>query len=529
MKRLLWLISVTILVAGCSGGKSFNEALNSISAESMKEFTKEISSDEFMGRMPFTEGETKSIAFLEEKLKEIKFEPLFGDSYLQKVPMVKIVSTLTTPISITTKGRSEVLSQEEVSVNSPKPVNSIDLKDVEMVFCGFGIVAPEYGWNDFEGMNIQGKIAVVLINDPGLYVEPEDKSLFKGKELTYYGRWRYKYEEAARQGAAGVLIIHEDYGAGYNWRVASRGASTGRLFINDEALMDNCSVTGWLEGGYAERLFKAEGYSLKELKNAACVKGFKGFAMKSKISIALENTMEENESYNVAGILKGRVKPEEAVVFTAHWDHFGVVPSAAIDGDSIFNGAVDNGTTMAWAYEVATAFSSLKKRPDRSVILLFPTAEEQGLLGSHFFVNNPPIPTSNMLACFNNDMMEPRGRMNDLMLIGYGYSPKLDSLLTALAQKQGRYVTGDPDSHRGLFFRSDHFPFHHAGVPSIWAMGCYDSREKGKEWGRAAWYKFVNEVYHTPLDNYNPDWDWSGVVEDTQITFEAAYEILNGK
>ncbi len=496
-----------------------------VSVGNLKRVVKEISDDSFMGRKPFTEGEKLSIEYLANELKKIGFEPAFDGSYFQEVPMIQISSRISGDVTLRFKeGVMKLNAPDQIAVNSPRASENVKIVNSELVFCGFGIVSPEYNWNDFKDVDIKGKTAVVLINDPGLYTM--DNSLFRGKEMTYYGRWTYKYEQAAKMGAAGVLIIHDEKGAGYGYNVPRNSSISSKLFIDNEDINNNSLFTGWLTAESANEIFTRAGVDFEELKKIALTPDFKPVSLNSSISLAFTNTIERAASKNVAGILRGAVKPDEAVVMTAHWDHFGVGEKQ--DGDSIYNGAVDNGTTMAWALEAGRIISKMKERPDRSLILLFPTAEEQGLTGSYYYVANPVIPMDKTIACLNNDMLVPNGRMKDVTMIGYGYST-LDSLYKNLATAQDRYLLPDPDSHTGLFFRSDHHPFFKAGVPSIWAMGCFDSRENGEAWARERWDSFIKNVYHRPADNYNPDWDWSGVVEDTDLAVDAILWLTNIK
>ncbi|MCJ7447259.1 MAG: M28 family peptidase [Bacteroidales bacterium] len=317
------------------------------------------------------------------------------------------------------------------------------------------MVAPEYGWNDYADLDVKGKTVIVMINDPGLYTG--DISFFKGREMTYYGRWTYKYEEAARQGADGIIIIHETEGAGYTYAVPRNSAISSRFYLhNNRNSKFLCRFSGWLSAQAADKLFTNCGLNVAKLRMEACKKGFKGFPLNMEISLTIRNSVKYNNSRNVAGILKGRKRPEECIVYTAHWDHFGI--GEPENGDSIYNGAVDNGTSMAWALAIGKAFSQLKQKPDRSVILLFPTSEEQGLIGSIYYTENPVLPMKKTVACINNDLLLPIGRMKDIMITGYGQS-ELDDFVERAASAQGRYVINDPNSHTGMYFRSDHFAF----------------------------------------------------------------------
>jgi Zn-dependent M28 family amino/carboxypeptidase len=516
---VIFILTLNVLVC-CS-----TDPAEQFSLLHMKRVVKDLSSDDFMGRKPFTLGEKLTVEYLENELKDIGFEPAFNGSYFQDVPMIQITSAVVgTPVFNTGKERFYLNSPDEIAVNSPYPNEQIKVENSELVFCGFGIVAPEYSWDDFKNTDIKGKIAVVLINDPGLY--SKDTALFKGAEMTYYGRWTYKYEQAAKLGAKGILIIHETEGAGYGFNVPRNSSISSKLFIDSKEIETNCKITGWLTEESASTIFEKCGLSVADLRSLALSRSFVPVKTGVNMSIELRNNIVKNSSKNVAGILRGEKRPEESIVITAHWDHFGIGESQK--GDSIYNGAVDNGTTMAWALEIGRVLGKMNKRPDRSVILLFPTAEEQGLTGSEYYTRFPALPIESVIACLNNDMMVPRGRMKDVTMIGYGYST-LDSIYRVFAAKQGRYLMADPNSHTGLFFRSDHFPFYKAGVPAIWAYGCYDSREHGKEWALTTWNHFIENIYHTPADNYDENWDWSGIVEDTQLALKVVLWLGDSK
>jgi Zn-dependent M28 family amino/carboxypeptidase len=436
--------------------------------------------------------------------------------------MVEISTVVTGPVTIETgNGSLTLTAPDDIAIESPSMNQVVELTDLPMVFCGFGIVAPEYGWDDYRDVDVKDKCAVVLVNDPGLY--SGDTSLFRGRSMTWYGRWTYKYEEAARQGAKAILIVHETLGAGYDYSIPRKSSITSSLYMEQkEGDMPPCEMTGWLHASAAERLFGTLGYDVGKLRKEACSREFKGFEMKAWITARLANTQTRNTSVNVAGILRGSSSPEECVVLTGHWDHFGIGEKE--NGDSIYNGAVDNGTTMAWAFEIGEAFASLPTRPARSVLILFPTAEEQGLLGSYYFTANPPVPPQNMIACFNNDMMLAIGRMKDIMVTGYGQSD-LEDMMAAAVEKQDRYILPDPSPETGMYFRSDHFPFARIGVPSLFARGNCDSREHGREWAAAREKEYLTTMYHKPADNYYPDMNFEGIAEDAAATFEVAWRI----
>ena len=523
MNTKIFIFASLLALTGCS--TDLQNARKNITATGLETYVKSLGSDEFMGRAPFTEGEKITVNYLAGELEKIGFGPAFDGSWFQPVPMIEIRSEITDPVKIDAAGQMlSLIAPDDLAVTSPQVSEKTVIKSSEMVFAGFGITAPEYGREDYKGLDVKGKTVVIFVNDPGLYTG--DTTYFKGKQMTYYGRWTYKFEEAARQGAEGILIIHETPGAGYEYTIPRKSSITPRFYMQTaDSNKTLCKFTGWLSSGSASKLFMNLGYSVEELRKTACNKDFTGFNMKSTISFTVNNKVKYNSSTNVAGILPGTSRKDECIIYTAHWDHFGTGEKE--NGDSIYNGAVDNGTSMAWAFEIGKAFSSLKKRQERSVIILFPTAEEQGLLGSLYYTEHPVIAMDKTAACFNNDLMLPIGRMKDVMITGYGQSD-LDELITDAAREQDRFVIRDPNSHTGMYFRSDHFPFARKGVPSAFARGNVESRELGREWTASAEKDYINNRYHRPADNYEPDkWDLSGVAEDAVLAFTVGYGIAN--
>ncbi|MDF1560683.1 MAG: M28 family peptidase [Bacteroidales bacterium] len=522
-KLILPVITCILLFAACTGESSLRRAADTIAADELRDYVQTLGSDSYMGRKPFTGGETLTVAYLVTELEKIGFAPAFGESWFQNVPMVEVTSRVTDEVTVTAGSEKIGLTApDDIAIESPSMKQLVELVDIPMVFCGFGIVAPEYGWNDYAELDVKGKCAVVLINDPGLYTG--DTTLFKGREMTYYGRWTYKYEEAARQGATAILIVHETVGAGYDYSIPRKSSISPGLYMEQaEGDTPPCPVTGWFSADAAKRIFSAVGHDVESLRVEACAADFAGFSMGTAISMSVANSHRRNSSLNVAGILPGSTVPEECIVISAHWDHFGI--GEPENGDSIYNGAVDNCTSMAWAFEIGEAFASIKERPARSVILFFPTAEEQGLLGSSWFAANPPVKTENIVAAFNNDLLLPMGRMKDIMITGYGQS-QLDDMLAEAIAKQGRYITPDPNPETGMYFRSDHFPFAQIGVPALFARGNSDSREFGKEWAAAQQKDYITNRYHKPADNYYPEMDFDGIVEDARAVFVVGYSIV---
>jgi Zn-dependent M28 family amino/carboxypeptidase len=526
MKSIVWIpLGILIIMSSCTPKTDFDNAYESINENDLARHVRMLASDQFLGRAPFTNGEIITINYLRQELTNLGFRPAFGDSYFQDVPLVEIQSNVSDAVIIKTPENSfEFNWPDEIAISSPRVVKKISINESALVFAGFGITAPEYGWDDYENIDVEGKTVVVLVNDPGLYTE--DPEFFKGREMTYYGRWTYKYEEAAKRGAVGILIIHETLGAGYTYSIPRNSCMTPNLFMSTkQANEDKCQFNGWIEADAANRLFADLGYSVDELRTKACKPGFSGFDMESEITVELNNSFLFNTSLNVGGILEGKTRPEEVIIYSGHWDHFGI--GEVQDGDSIFNGAVDNGTTMALVLEVGKAFAGLEERPDRSIMLFFPTAEEQGLLGSKFYTRFPSFEIENTVANINNDMVLPIGRMKDVMVTGFGQS-ELDDMLEVAAAKQDRYLFPDPNSHTGMYFRSDHFPFASKGIPALFARGNCDSRKYGKEWAEEQERDYLNNKYHKAADNYEPDiWNFEGIIEDAQLSFEIGYQLAN--
>ncbi|HUS87562.1 MAG TPA: M28 family peptidase [Bacteroidales bacterium] len=521
--RIFIFGSLLAFLCSCATDNDFEASYSSINNDDLARYVRTLASDDFMGRAPFTPGEKITVDYLAGELQNLGFDPVFDGSYFQEVPMVEITSIVNNPVIISTGSKEIMLNTpDEIAITSPRISEDIDIEGSEMVFAGFGIEAPEYGWNDFADLEVEGKTIVVLVNDPGLYTG--DKDLFKGREMTYYGRWTYKFEEAARRGAAGVLIVHETEGAGYPYDIPRKSSLTPNLFMaTDNGNEEHCLFTGWLTAESAKVLFDELGYDIDELRMDACRADFRGFNMETSIKLSVNNSLSYNSSMNVAGVLRGKIRPDEVIVYTGHWDHFGIGEKE--NGDSIYNGAVDNGTTMAMMFEIGEAFARLEETADRSIMLFFPTAEEQGLLGSMYYVENPSFSIEKTVACINNDLVLPIGKMKDVMVTGWGQSD-LDNLLEEAAKKQDRYIFPDPNAHTGMYFRSDHFSFAKKGVPSMYVRGNCDSREFGKEWAAKMEADYINNKYHRPSDNYEPGiWDMDGIVEDAQIAFEIGYKL----
>ncbi len=385
---------------------------------------------------------------------------------------------------------------------------------------GYGIVAPEYGWNDYEGLDVKGKTVVVLVNDPGF----ADSTLFKGKTMTYYGRWTYKFEEAARQGAAGVMIVHDTRPASYGWTVVRSGWSKSKLYL--EAEDNNKSralIEGWMTMDSAKKLFKLAGVSDSVLTEAG-KKGFKPVNLGVKTSVTINSTIKKSKSNNVLAVWPGTDRKDEYIIYTAHWDHLG--KGEAVKGDSIYNGAADNASGVAALFEIARAFTLEKKKPSRSILFLAVTAEEQGLLGSEYYTLHPVYPVNKTVADINMDVLQPFGRMKDIVLVGKGQS-ELDTYADEAAAKQGRTTRGEPDPSGGWYFRSDHFNFAKVGIPALYIENGSVSVEHGEKWGEEQKKDYNDNRYHAPADEYSPSWDLSGSIEDMQLLFDVGLKLSN--
>ena len=418
----------------------------------------------------------------------------------------------------------ELKYKDDFVAFSKQLVDEIKINNSRMVFAGYGIVAPEYNWNDYEGLNVKGKTVVVLVNDPGFGTD--NKEFFKGNEMTYYGRWTYKYEEAARQGAKGLLIIHETEPAGYAWSVVQNGATIPKLYLQPEDnYMSMCAMEGWLTLNAAKELFSLAGFDLMDLKEKAKNPGFKAVDLRARLNLKIQSSHKLAKSKNVIGILPGKERPDEVIIYSSHWDHLGIGP--VVNGDSIYNGAVDNGTSTAWMLEIAEAFANLKKRPARTLMFLSPTAEEQGLCGSKYYAEHPLFPLNKTVANINNDLMLPYGPYKDVMITGFGQS-ELEDYVAKFVEEYDRYILPDPNPHTGMYYRADHFSFAQVGVPALFARGNCDSREHGKEWALSKEKDWLTNYYHKQTDQYDPEtWSFAGIVEDARLFFKIGYELSN--
>ncbi|OZA94071.1 M28 family metallopeptidase [Altererythrobacter sp. H2] len=488
-----------------------------LSQTTMVDITRELSSDAFEGRMPGSPGEEKTVALLTERFQAAGLEPGNNGSWVQKVPLVEITGRDYAPLSI--KGQGVNLSfqyqQDWVGVTYREEAATA-LADSELVFVGYGIVAPEKGWNDYAGIDMKGKTAVILVNDPDFATEGLEGP-FNGKAMTYYGRWSYKYEEAARQGAAGAIIVHDTAPASYGWNVVESSWSGPQAYAQrGENAPPLTQMNAWVQKGVAEQIAKAAGKDLATLSAEAAKKGFKPMPLGLTVSTSFQSDIRTFESQNVIGILRGKTRPEEYVIHTAHWDHLGRCTPAP-DGDDICNGAVDNATGTAALVALAEAHAKAGA-PDRSLVFLAVTAEESGLLGAHYYAENPVFPLSQTVGGINMDAFLVGGTSKDVTAVGLGKS-QLDEFLENALTADGRTVTPDPNPEAGYYYRSDHFAFAKRGVPFLYVDGGEDLAEGGREAGAALAAEYRDKRYHGPKDEFDENWDWSGVMADLQLFY----------
>ena len=488
-----------------------------LSEQTMKDVTKELSLDSYEGRAPGSAGEVKTVAYLIEKFKAAGLEPGNKGSWTQDVPLVEITAKNVSSLSIADKAGKAISfaygSEYVIGSYRETPTTKVDMS--EMVFVGHGIVAPEKGWNDYAGVDVKGKTVVVMVNDPDF----DAKDLtgeFGGKAMTYYGRWTYKFEEAARQGAAAVLIIHDEAPAAYGWNVVN-SSWTGTQFLaqSKDGGASQTAANGWIQKSVAKEIFAAAGQDLDKQMAAAKAKGFKAVPLNLTASLSFDNDITRKMSKNVVGVLKGAKRPDEYVLYTGHWDHLGRCTPVA--GDDICNGAIDNATGTAALVALAEGHKKAGA-PDRSIMFLAVTAEESGLLGSKYYAENPIVPLSQTVGGVNMDAFSMAGPAKNLTVIGMGKS-QLDDYLGAAAKAEGRTPEREPTPEKGFYYRSDHFSFAKLGVPMVYFEGGDDLITGGKEAAKAAAEDYEKNRYHAPGDEYDEKWDWSGVMADLKLYY----------
>jgi Zn-dependent M28 family amino/carboxypeptidase len=520
MNKLI-LSSLTIfLLASCSNNEAKfaeDDGLNVFNADSLKKHIAVLASDDFMGRKPFTEGETKTVAYLQDQFKQMGLEPGNGESYIQDVPMANILATAAPSMQVkSAKGSFNLKAFDDYIIWTDKTDSSISLNEAELVFAGYGVVAPEYNWNDYAGLDVKGKVVMVMVNDPGFWIG--DTSLFKGKAMTYYGRWTYKFEEAARQGAKGCLIIHNTAAASYPFSVVQNSFNTTRLKLDNRGKnIPNCDVIGWVPEKISHQLFAAAGFDSSLLVKAN-QPDFKAVPLGLQLSTTMNVKASFNKSSNVIAKITGTKRPEEVIIYTAHWDHLGIGRPDKL-GDSIYNGALDNASGTAGLLEMARAFKNMKAKPERTIVFLAVTAEEQGLLGSAFYSENPIYPVNKTVANINMDGLNRFGKTKDMVVVGQGQS-ELEDYLKEAIEKTGGYLSFDTHTEAGYYYRSDHFNFAKVGIPALFANNGVDVVGKGKEYGESLENEYTSKNYHQPSDNYDAKtWTGDGAINDLKLLF----------
>jgi Zn-dependent M28 family amino/carboxypeptidase len=502
-------------------------ALASVTTEDLLRRTDVLAHDSMEGRAPATPGEAKTVRYLIEELQRLGLAPGNPDgTYVQHVPLVGSTAEVTASLQL--GGRTFPLRGRDEYIASTRRVRErVSVEGSELVFVGYGVVAPEYGWDDYKDVDVTGKTIVMLVNDPAIPLASDstqlDPQIFNGRAMTYYGRWTYKYEIAAQKGAAAALIIHETGPAGYPFEVL--GAGWGREAFDIKSPDENMSrvaVQAWITEPKARQVLSAAGHSLDDLKKQALSRDFRPISLGGTASFDIRNQIREVQSQNVLAKLEGSVWPDEYIIYTAHWDHLG--KDEARTGDNIFNGAVDNASGTSLMLEIAEAFTKLPEPPARSILFLAVTAEEKGLLGAKYYAENPLYPLVKTVANVNMDGINQWGRTRDVVVVGLGNST-LDDVLAEAAATQGRQLSPDAEPEKGFYYRSDHFEFAKQGVPALYTDDGVDYIDKPQGYSQQKRDEYTNVDYHKESDEIKSDWDLAGAVEDAQLLFQVGYRV----
>ncbi|HEX3366464.1 M28 family metallopeptidase [Phenylobacterium sp.] len=528
MKKLLLSAAICALATAAMAAPTDPK----IDPARLSEHIKVLASDAFEGRGPATPGEVKSVAYITKEFKAVGLQPggdktKTGRAWTQNVPLAEF--NIKGPVAFTVKtgGASQSWKQGvEIAIRAPQTgVDHIDLKDVPVVFVGYGVKAPERKWDDFKGVDLHGKLALVLVNDPDYETGVGD---FGGKAMTYYGRWTYKYEEAARQGAVGFIVIHETGPASYGWNTV-KNSNTNSVFdiIRKDPAKVHAPIEAWIQRDQTVDLFKKAGLDFEALKKEAQTRDFKPVTLKGvTMSTAFAVEAKHVISHNVVGVLPGTKHPNERIIYTAHWDHLGVgLPDAR--GDRIYNGAVDNASGVSSLIEMARAFAKAP-RTERTVQFMAVTAEEKGLLGSEYYATNPLYPLATTVANINTDGGQVNGPAKDISVSGDGGLTLQDDLIR-VGKEHGRYFTPDARPEAGSFFRSDHFSFAKQGVPALSFHSGQDLVKGGVAAGKAAGEAYVRDKYHQPADEFDPNWDLTGMSQDLALLYDLGTQLANSR
>ena len=523
--KTLFLATTALLFVSCGPSKPeiTTQEKPTISAADIGRRIETLADDKFEGRAPGTKGGQMAAQYIADEMKAAGIAPMGkNDTYFQPITL-----TETTVIdgSFMKIGDVEYEFQGNSVFWTKRYQDSVSVTDSELVFVGYGVVAPEYGWDDYAGIDVKGKTVVMFVNDPGFATG--DETLFNGKAMTYYGRWTYKYEEAARQGAAGVIIVHETEPASYGWNVVADSWSGGQIdLVRPDKGASRAVLEGWLTIEASRDLFKVAGLDFDAMKTAATTRGFKPIAMGDlKMSAKINNKISSVESKNVIGIIKGTTYPDEYIMYMAHWDHLGT-KHVADSEDGIYNGAVDNATGTAAILEIGEAFATAPAQ--RSVLIVAVTAEESGLLGSAYYGEDPIVPLNKTVAGINIDAMQPLGKTKDMVIVGYGAS-ELDGLLEATIKPRGMYTIPDTKPEAGYYYRSDHISLAKKGVPFLYADAGIDHAIQGKEYGEKFAEDYTKNRYHAPSDEYDNTWDLTGIEQITEIFYDLGYNLANSR
>ncbi|AJP73857.1 M28 family metallopeptidase [Sphingomonas hengshuiensis] len=516
------LLPALLLLAS---GAAAAQTAPALSVDTLKDVTRTLASDDYEGRAPTTPAETKTLAYIVARMAQAGLKPGNKGSWYQDVPLVELTATDVSPLTIT-GGKTPLAFEyrKDLVIGTYQVVPRTVIQDSEMVFVGYGIHAPERGWNDYAGVDVKGKTVVILINDPDWQTMTLDGP-FGGRAMTYYGRWPYKFEEAARQGAAAAIIIHDTEPAAYGWGVV-QSSWTGPVLQQDTPgdHMDQSKAVGWLQQSAAQALFARAGKDYAALVEAAKHKGFKAVPLGVKASARWTNTIRRQASKNVVGILPGTERPDEIVLYSAHWDHLGRCD--AVNGDDICNGALDNASGVAGL--IALAEAQAKAGPaKRSIVFLGLTAEESGLLGSKYYAENPVYPLGKTVGGVNMDGLNVLGPARDLVVVGAGKS-ELEVLVKPLVEAQGRVIAAEPSPEKGSYYRSDHFSFAKLGVPMFYGKAGQDLVAGGTAAGKKAADDYIAHRYHKPQDEFDERWDWSGAVQDLTVYYQLGRTLADG-
>lgn len=531
MPNIFIASTLALLVAACAGGDNISRgdlepALASITSESMLASIRTLSSDAFEGRAPGTPGEDSTVAWLTAHFKSLGLAPGNPDgSYIQNVGMIGYTATSAAAIRIGNAPVAMRPTMDYIAV-SRHDTSRVEVVNSDMVFVGYGVEAPEYGWDDYRGVDVRGKTVLIMVGDPPIRDARDstrlDSTMFRGKAMTYYGRWTYKYEKASEKGAAAAIIIHQTGPAGYPWEVVSGSWGAENLDIPGASASKRVSVEGWITEAKAREIFAASGRDFDGVATHAATREFTALPIFGTATWRVNNTVRRIQTRNVIAKLEGSdpALKDEYVVYSAHWDHFG--RNTSLQGDQILNGALDNASGMAQMLEIAKAFTKLPVPPKRSILFLAVTAEEAGLLGAKYYAQHPLYPLEKTLANINIDGANQWGRTSDVVVIGLGNST-LDDVLDSVVTASGRTIVADPESEKGFFYRSDHFEFAKEGVPALYADAGVNYVGKPAGWGLQKRTEYTANDYHKPTDEVKPDWDLSGAVEDGQMLLEVGY------